>query len=514
MHTACNNTREVKDPSQERTIPTVPQTPHTSRQAKPVPPAAQRTQAAPKVDRRSLRSQQLLRDALASELRAGEDLSRITVAALTDRAGLTRRTFYSHYRDIPDFIEQIEQGILSDIRDLISRISAASLADLYENIDCLEPAPGSVELLAYLKDRQALIGALLGPGGDPAFIKRLIDLAREAVADRMQNGIFPGVVGALFDYYLSYVVSAEVGVVQRWFETGLAESPETLARIMTVIAFVRPGDLYGKPIDINIPAYGLKLMGLNFHDASGGAEPPEGPPGAEKNGARLVDGAHLLLRAGAQTLVALVLVGVEHLGEIAVGEAHVLVGGALLEAERTQGLCPRHGQSRPRAAKRRSLVLEVIGRHRVRKLVEARVLVLGLLVLVVAHSSRTVHNIVFNIHGRVCAHGKRQRVARTGVDAHLGVMLVHQNDVSIKDRRLIPGDLNAFDASAKRLARLEKHVVSDGALRRRSVDALAHGSRLVGAGLNGQGTQRRLGRLGGRAPRAERWPKERDRQPS
>lgn len=284
MHTACNNTREVKDPSQERTTPTVPQTPHTSRQAKPAPPAAQRAQTAPKVDRRSLRSQQLLRDALASELRAGEDLSRITVAALTDRAGLTRRTFYSHYRDIPDFIEQIEQGILSDIRDLISRISAASLADLYENIDRLEPAPGSVELLAYLKDRQALIGALLGPGGDPAFIKRLIDLAREAVADRMQNGIFPGVVGALFDYYLSYVVSAEVGVVQRWFETGLAESPETLARIMTVIAFVRPGDLYGKPIDINIPAYGLKLMGLNFHDASGGAEPPEGPPGAEKNG--------------------------------------------------------------------------------------------------------------------------------------------------------------------------------------------------------------------------------------
>ena len=269
----------------------MPQTPHTSRQAKPAPPAAQRTQAAPKVDRRSLRSQQLLRDALASELRAGEDLSRITVAALTDRAGLTRRTFYSHYRDIPDFIEQIEQGILVDIRDLIARISAASLADLYENIDRLEPAPGSVELLAYLKDRQALIGALLGPGGDPAFIKRLIDLAREAVADRMQNGIFPGVVGALFDYYLSYVVSAEVGVVQRWFETGLAESPETLARIMTVIAFVRPGDLYGKPIDINIPAYGLKLMGLNFHDASGGAEPPEGPPGAEKNGPAPADPA-------------------------------------------------------------------------------------------------------------------------------------------------------------------------------------------------------------------------------
>ena len=38
--------------------------------------------------------------------------------------------------------------------------------------------------------------------------------------------------------------------MQRWFASGLKESPETMARIMTVIAFVRPGDLYGMPIDI------------------------------------------------------------------------------------------------------------------------------------------------------------------------------------------------------------------------------------------------------------------------
>ena len=37
-----------------------------------------------------------------------------------------------------------------------------------------------------------------------------------------------------------------------------------MARIMTVIAFVRPGDLYGMPIDVKVPAYGAKLMGLNI----------------------------------------------------------------------------------------------------------------------------------------------------------------------------------------------------------------------------------------------------------
>lgn len=219
-----------------------------------------------KCDRRSLRSQRLLRQALADELNSGQDLSGVTVAALTERAGLTRRTFYTHYRDIPDFIDHVEGEILDELRTRIARISAADLPSLYRNIDALEPAPGSVELLAYLKRDGAVIGALLSPQGDAAFVQRIQAIARETVAERMRNGIFPGVLGTFFDYYLSYVVAAEVGVVQRWFADGLVESPETMARIMTVIAFVRPGDLYGQPIDINVPAYGMKLMGLNACD--------------------------------------------------------------------------------------------------------------------------------------------------------------------------------------------------------------------------------------------------------
>lgn len=219
-----------------------------------------------KCDRRSLRSQHALLDAFVSQLAEGEDLSRITVASLADRAGLTRRTFYTHYRDIPDFIDQVETALLDEIRRRIQLISASTLSQLYDAIDDLAPAPGSVELLTYLRDNSGLIGSLMGPGGDPAFSKKLTDLARDAVAERMRTGIFPGVLGSFFDYYLSSVVAAEVGVVQRWFERGLTESPETMARIMTVIAFIRPGDLYGKPIDINVPEYGMKLFNLQFND--------------------------------------------------------------------------------------------------------------------------------------------------------------------------------------------------------------------------------------------------------
>ena len=134
-----------------------------------------------KLDRRSLRSQRMLREALAEELTQAGDLSRVTVAALTERAGLTRRTFYSHYKDIPDFIERVEGALLDEVRAHVEVIAAASLDDLYRHIEDAVPAPGSVELLRYLKENGALIGALLGPGGDQAFIEKVTCMAREVV---------------------------------------------------------------------------------------------------------------------------------------------------------------------------------------------------------------------------------------------------------------------------------------------------------------------------------------------
>jgi hypothetical protein len=80
------------------------------------------------------------------------------------------------------------------------------------------------------------------------------------VAPRAQTGILGLALGTFFDYYVTYVVSAEVGMIQRWFERDLSESPETMARIMTVIAFVRPGDLYDSPIELDLPSFALAVM--------------------------------------------------------------------------------------------------------------------------------------------------------------------------------------------------------------------------------------------------------------
>lgn len=117
------------------------------RDAAAAPPVPQST------DRRSVRTRRALRQALADEIDATGDLTRVTVTAVTERAGVTRRTFYSHFRDIPDLVNQIEAETLAELRAHVVRISECHLGQLQESLGRQEPAPGSIELLTCVRER-------------------------------------------------------------------------------------------------------------------------------------------------------------------------------------------------------------------------------------------------------------------------------------------------------------------------------------------------------------------------
>lgn len=211
-------------------------------------------------DRRSVRTRRALRQALAEEILASGDLSRVTVTAVTERAGVTRRTFYSHFKDIPDLVRQIEDETLAEFREPLARIAQSHLDDLRSALDHGEPAPGAVELLRAVHERGNYLRPLLGNGGDPAFAERIKDLAHEVIGPRALEGLDLRALGPLFDYYLTFAISAEVGVLLRWLDGGMRESVHTMACLMTALMFVRPGDLYDNPIELDIPSFALAAM--------------------------------------------------------------------------------------------------------------------------------------------------------------------------------------------------------------------------------------------------------------
>lgn len=217
--------------------------------------------ATQRLDRRTVRTRKALRDALADEIVATGDLAKVTVTSVADRAGITRRTFYSHYRDIPDLVERIEADALVDLGQLSKEIAEVTLPELESAIHKFEPCPRSIELLTYFQDEGRYLVPLLGEGGDPAFIEKIKTMVREVVMTRALHGFSPMALH-VFDYYLTFVISAEVGVLVRWLSTGMTESPEIMARLMTALMFVRPGDLYGRPIEFDIPSLAAQALAM------------------------------------------------------------------------------------------------------------------------------------------------------------------------------------------------------------------------------------------------------------
>ena len=208
------------------------------------------------LDRRSLRTRLALRRALAEEIDAVGDLSQVTVTAVTDRAGVTRRTFYSHFKDIPNLVDRVEQDALQELMPYLSALSKVNLEQLKDALDSYKPCPGSAELLGAIRKRGFYLRPLLGKG------ERLKRTAHEAIAKRALHDLNPRAVGPFFDYYLTFAISAEVGVLVRWLVGGMRESDEQMAGLMTALMFVAPGDLYGKPIKLDIPRFALATLVL------------------------------------------------------------------------------------------------------------------------------------------------------------------------------------------------------------------------------------------------------------
>ena len=204
-------------------------------------------------DRRTVRTRQALRDALARQIEETGDLSRVTVKAVADTAGVTRRTFYSHFKDINDLVGQIEEETVSEVGCLVRRLARTNLDELQDAISNFEPCPGSVELLEYFQERRSYLPALLGAGGDPGFVDKIKEKVFEIVCGRAEEGIVFEIPQELFGYYLTFAISAEVGVLLRWMRSGMEEPAHLMACVMTALMFVRPGDLYGKKIKFGVP---------------------------------------------------------------------------------------------------------------------------------------------------------------------------------------------------------------------------------------------------------------------
>ena len=77
------------------------------------------------IDRRIRKTRRLLRECLTALLKE-KKVQDITVREIADMADINRGTFYLHYKDVFDLMEQIENELLKELEDMLNAVTNAT----------------------------------------------------------------------------------------------------------------------------------------------------------------------------------------------------------------------------------------------------------------------------------------------------------------------------------------------------------------------------------------------------
>jgi len=168
-----------------------------------------------KVDPRIIRTKKMFKEALISLLQENEDQSKLTVQKLADRAELNRATFYLHYQDIEDLMEQMVEDVLGE---LLKKIHTH--LDEYQELGT-QPI---VSFLEHIYEHAALFQVMLE---HKDFRKRLFEIVVEIISIRRQKrkGKGPSV-----QVPIEIVASSTFGIITWWIRAGTPYSPQYLAK--------------------------------------------------------------------------------------------------------------------------------------------------------------------------------------------------------------------------------------------------------------------------------------------
>lgn len=175
---------------------------------------------------RVIQTKRIIKDAFI-ELYKVNTIDNISVKELTNKAGFNRGTFYIHYQDIYDLLSEIEEEVLSEFQKLGIKIKDYDIS----SFDPKEPIPATSEVLKYLKSNRNYMEALLGKNSAPSFSTKWKNIVKQHLLAKLkiENRSYRG----YSDYLLELILSATIGVVTYWVQTGMKMPPEELALLLS-----------------------------------------------------------------------------------------------------------------------------------------------------------------------------------------------------------------------------------------------------------------------------------------
>ena len=179
-----------------------------------------------KTDHRVRLTKQIIRDSLVPLMKK-YPISRISIKMLCESAGINRSTFYAHYSDVYDLLQQIQQECIGE---LSARISGNAFSE--QNMLTVQALE---QILSYAKANAELFEVLLSENGDFAFQRDIMRLSQQKTIDELRH--MRHLDAGVSEYLQYFVVNGALGVIQKWFAGGMKESVPEMAKLCSTLLY-------------------------------------------------------------------------------------------------------------------------------------------------------------------------------------------------------------------------------------------------------------------------------------
>ena len=176
-------------------------------------------------DLRVIRSRMSIRNAFM-ELLEVKSFEKITVRDITSMAMVSRGTFYLHFEDKYDLLDQIEAEMAEELDQFSVLITEESLQKSREEGT---PLPHLLPLLTYIEENPGFFNLVASNDRSTQFYGKLA----EKYSFRMVEILQLDQNTPMFAYKIQIGISAISSVLNKWIADGMKEKKEDIAKLIT-----------------------------------------------------------------------------------------------------------------------------------------------------------------------------------------------------------------------------------------------------------------------------------------
>ena len=162
----------------------------------------------------------------------------ITVGEITKQAQINRGTFYLHFTDKFDLLDQIEQQLFEDIGNHIDELQSN-----YSSTQTFEKGQEQLAstLFSTIKTHSPLLKIFLSDHGRAGFHLRFRAAFSAKVRVNLEkNESFTASLNVPMEYFLAFITSAFLGLIEQWVQNNLDKTPQEMTALyIDIISFIQ-----------------------------------------------------------------------------------------------------------------------------------------------------------------------------------------------------------------------------------------------------------------------------------